>query len=296
MSAEAARFESIFRPGLFAGQVCLITGGGTGIGRCIAHELAALGATSIVLGRREHVLSETVSEIVAAGGRAEYEVSDIRDEEAVGSAVSRICDRHGRIDGLVNNAGGQFPSPAAALSPKGWRAVVDLNLTGTFQVSRAVYDASMSRHGGKIVSIVAPVQRGFPMFAHSGAARAGVINLTSTLASEWAGDGVRVNAVAPGITLTGGLDQYPPEQLKALSRELEAAPVARFGTESEISAAVVFLLSPAAALLTGVTLQADGGGGLARMGVRNARPKGALEAFNGFQFARSAPAEQNSDE
>src|SRR5262249_9215308 len=158
--------------------------------------------------------------------------------------------RHQRLDFVVNNGGGQFASPLENISLNGWRAVIETNLTGTFLVSKAALDAWMRDHGGTIVNIVADMWRGMMMIGHSGAARAGVVNLTKTCAIEWAEYGVRVNAVAPGIIRSSGFKKYPvsvQDGLKGLPNEL---PMKRFGTESEVSAAVVFLLSPGARYVT----------------------------------------------
>jgi citronellol/citronellal dehydrogenase len=256
--ADDARFDSIFRPGLFDEQVILVTGGGTGIGRCIAHELASLGATAILAGRRKEPLQQVVTEIRDAGGRADSIELNIRDQEAVDAAIAGIVEAHGRLDGLVNNAGGQFPTPAGDLKPKGWLAVVDTNLNGTWWVSQAAYRHALREHGGAIVNIVADVWMGAPGMAHTGAARAGVINLTISLAAEWATQGVRVNAVAPGPILSSGLAEYPEAMQRRALDEVCVTPAARLGTESEVSAAVVFLLSPGAAFVTGETMKVDG--------------------------------------
>jgi citronellol/citronellal dehydrogenase len=253
-----AHFDSIFRSGLFDGQVILVTGGGTGIGRCIAHELASLGATSVVAGRREEKLQQVVGEIQQAGGLADHVVVNIRDVDAVDAAVSAVVDRHGRLDGVVNNAGGQFPVEAGELKAKGWLAVVDTNLNGTWWVSQAAYRHAMREHGGAIVNMVADVWVGAPGMVHTGAARAGVMNMTITLAAEWASEGVRVNAVAPGAILSSGLAEYPEALQRRALDEVSVTPPSRFGTESEISAAVVFLLSPAAAFVSGETMKVDG--------------------------------------
>lgn len=252
------RFDSIFRPGLFDDQVVLVTGGGTGIGRCIAHELASLGATAVIAGRREEPLQQVVAEIEAAGGKADHRVLNIRDPEAVDATVADVVAAHGRLDGLVNNAGGQFPVPAGDLKPKGWNAVVDTNLNGTWWVTQAAYRHAMKEHGGAIVNIVADVWMGAPGMVHTGAARAGVINMTLTLGAEWARDGVRVNAVAPGPILSSGMGSYPAAVQRQALDEVSVTPPSRFGTESEISAAVVFLLSPAATYVSGDTLRVDG--------------------------------------
>ena len=258
----AARYRSVFRPGLFEGRVAWVTGGGSGIGRCCAHELAALGATVVVSGRTAARLDAVVAEIVADGGRAEALPFDIRDEDAVKAAVATVVSRHGRIDALVNNAGGQFPSPLFAISKRGFEAVVSNNLTGGFLMMREAYAQSMQKHGGAIVNMTADFRNGMPGMGHSGAARAGMANLTMSAAFEWASSGVRVNAVAPGWVASSGMDTYQGA-VRALIPKLKAhVPLRRLATEAEVSAAIVFLLSPAAAFITGVTLQIDGGASL----------------------------------
>jgi citronellol/citronellal dehydrogenase len=255
-------FGSIFRDGLFSGRVVLVTGGGTGIGRCISRELASLGAVVVVAARREDPLRSTVNEITAAGGRADWMTLDIRDADRVEEVMTTVVERYDRLDGLVNNAGGQFPAPAEELSPNGWRTVVDLNLNGTFLVTRAAYRAAMADRGGAIVNIVADMWNGFPGMAHTGAARAGVVNLTKTLALEWASRGVRVNAVAPGVIRSSGMDTYHPAIREAAEAGAKRLPAARMGTEEEVSGMVAFLLSDAAAFITGATVPIDGGGSL----------------------------------
>ena len=222
---------SIFRDGLFDGKVIVVSGGGTGIGRAIARELASLGATVVICSRSVEHLEPTRAEIAAAGGNVTALPCNIRDPEAVSAFFAEVVQRHGHVDALVNNAGGQFLSPAEAISPKGWHAVVETNLTGTWYMSRAALDAGLREHGGAIVSIVMENWRGMPNMAHSGAARAGVMNLTQSLALEWAAYGVRVNAVAPGIIDSSGLKQYPEPvqaQLAAVARDV---PAGRMGTE-----------------------------------------------------------------
>ena len=253
------RFDSVFRPGLFEGQVILVTGGGTGIGRCIAHELASLGALAIVAGRRPEPLQEVVREIEEAGGRAAQVLLNIRDQEAVDATIAELVQTHGRLDGVVNNAGGQFPVEAGELKPKGWTAVVDTNLNGTWWVTQAAFrHAFRSQRRGSVVNIVADVWMGAPGMVHTGAARAGVMNMTITLAAEWAAHGVRVNSVAPGPILSSGLAEYPEEIQRRTLNEVQVTPPARLGTESEVSAAVVFLLSPAATYVSGETMKVDG--------------------------------------
>ncbi len=284
-------FDSIFRPDLFEGQVHLVTGGGTGIGRCIAHELASLGAHVVVAGRRPEPLEETVKEIEAAGGEASFKLMNIREDEQVDTVVGEIVAERGRLDGLVNNAGGQFPSPAEKISPKGWRAVVDTNLNGTFIVSQAVFNHWMGEHGGAIVNIAADMWVGYPGMAHTGAARAGVVNLTKTLGLEWVRHGVRVNAVAPGVILSSGMLNYPPEVIARAAKGSRGYPSSRLGTESEVSAGVVFLLSPAAAFITGDALRVDGGASLYKTHFTPIGDHDRLPAWDGFHLSPEVPEE-----
>lgn len=236
-----------------------MTGGGSGIGRCIAHELSSLGARVVLIGRKQDKLTQVAAEIAEDGGRADVVALDIRDEEAVVAGVKQVVSTHGRIHGLVNNAGGQFPAPLVAISKRGFDAVVATNLTGSFLMAREVYSQSMGRHGGAVVNMAADMWNGMPGMGHSGAARAGVVNLTKTAAFEWAGSGVRVNAVAPGWIASSGFDTYP-EPVQKLIRSLKHhVPLGRLGLEAEVSGAVTFLLSPVAAFITGITLPIDGG-------------------------------------
>ncbi|WP_111495661.1 SDR family oxidoreductase [Marinobacter bohaiensis] len=277
-------YQSVLRPGLFDGQTLVVTGGGSGIGRCTAHELASLGAHVALVGRKPEKLDTVRSEIVEDGGSASAHPCDIRDEEIVATTVKQILADHGPVSGLVNNAGGQFPSPLAGISQKGWETVVRTNLTGGFLMARELYNQSLSQTGGAIVNIVADMWGGMPGMGHSGAARAGMVNFTQTAAVEWAATGVRVNAVAPGWIASSGMDTYP-EQMKAWIRGLaDAVPSRRLGTESEVSAAICFLLSPAAAFISGDTLRIDGA---ASQGGRVwPLPKAKnVATFNGFHRA-----------
>lgn len=252
-------YQSIFHSDLFKGKVILVTGGGSGLGRCIAHELASLGAKVFLLGRNETKLKNVYDEIVEDGGAVGFRVCDIREEETVKHVVADILQVESRIDGLVNNAGGQFVSPLKSISKKGWDAVTQTNLTGCFLVSREVFVQSMSLHGGSVVNIIADHSNGMPGMGHSGAARAGVENLTRTAALEWAYAGVRVNAVSPGLVATSGLDTYPEGVQKMLPSLKKLIPSGRFGHESEVASAVSFLLSEGSAYITGATLRVDGG-------------------------------------
>lgn len=275
-------YNSVFRDGLFEARTIIVTGGGTGIGRCIAHELAALGASVVLWGRRIEPLQSTVSEIIDDGGSASYVTGDIRDEQTVTNAVEEVMARYGRIDGLVNNAGGQFSSLAAEISSNGFDAVVRNNLLGGFNVSRSCYNASFRDLGGAVVSITADHGKGIPLMSHSSAARAGMANLTKTLAVEWAASGVRVNAVAPGFVASSGYDTYEGEPFhERLSMLPKLTLAQRHGTEAEISAAVVFLLSDAAAYITGQEWLIAGGSDLMN-GLIAVEPHDRLAPFQGF--------------
>jgi citronellol/citronellal dehydrogenase len=253
-------YRSLFAPGCFKDRTLIVTGGGSGIGRCTAHELASLGAHVVLVGRKKDKLEAVAAELREDGGECSLEVLDIRDEEGVKATVGRIVAARGRIHGLVNNAGGQFPSPLAAISKKGFEAVVSTNLTGGFLMAREVYLQSMSSHGGAIVNMLADAWGGMPGMGHSGAARMGMLNLTQTAAVEWAASGVRVNAVAPGWVASSGMDSYQDEGVKALIPLLQKeVPLQRLATESEVSAAIVFLLTDAAAFITGEVIKIDGG-------------------------------------
>ena len=286
-------YGSVFTPTLFAGKVVLITGGGSGIGRCVAHELAALGAHAVLLGRKADKLQAVVAEIVQDGGSASFHVCDIRDEEAVKQTIAAVVAAQRRIDGLVNNAGGQFMTPLEAISAKGWDAVINTNLTGGFLVARECFLQSMNKHGGAIVNIVADMWGSMPGMGHSGAARAGMVSFTETAAIEWAGRGVRVNAVAPGYIASSGMDKYPLEMGPMLREMAKTVPLGRFGTESETSAAIVFLLSPAASFISGSTLRVDGARPQVRMGwpmraaSKEVQQRAAIKPFEGFHRAQT---------
>jgi citronellol/citronellal dehydrogenase len=285
------RYRSVFAPGLFAGQVIVVTGGGSGIGRCTAHELAALGAHVVLVGRKLEKLHATAGDVVADGGMASFHACDIRDERAVQDMVQALVATHGRIHGLVNNAGGQYIQPLEHITAKGWEAVVATNLTGGFLVARECYLQSMQAHGGAIVNIVADIWGSMPGMGHSGAARAGMVSFTETAALEWARSGVRVNAVAPGYIASSGMDHYPPEAAPMLREMRETVPAGRFGTEAETSAGIVFLLSPAASFVSGTVLRIDGARPQVRMGwgqiaaVPAVQQRDAVKPFDGFHRA-----------
>jgi citronellol/citronellal dehydrogenase len=281
-----AAYRSVFQPGLFAGKVVVVTGGGSGIGRCAAHELAALGAAVAIVGRKVEKLQAVCTEIEAAGGVCSTHSGDIREEESVRATVKAVLERHGRIDGLVNNAGGQFPSPLASISAKGWDAVVRNNLTGGFLMARECvtqWMGSIEAGDCAIVNIIADIWGGMPGMGHSGAARAGMLNFTETAALEWAP--IRSNAVAPCWIASSGLDQYPAAMHETIRGMKDLVPLRRLGTESEVSAAIVFLLSPAAAFISGACLRIDGAAPNAKRIWPAVGTGGSNQPFNGFQFA-----------
>ena len=249
--------DATFAPGLFASQVALITGGGTGIGFATARMLFGLGCDIALLGRRADVLTAAAARLDTAGKQCFTVPCDIREPVQIETAIKRVLARFGRLNILVNNAGGQFPAPAEAISANGFAAVVRTNLLGTFNVTREVANQAMlPQGGGSIVNVIANVGRGFPGMAHTGAARAGVENLTYSLAVEWASRRVRINAVAPGIIDTEGTKQYPPELVE---QGRQATPMKRVGTADEVAHSIAFLASPLAAFITGATVHVDGG-------------------------------------
>lgn len=281
-------YHSIFKPDLFAGRTVVITGGGSGIGRCTAHELAALGAGVAIVGRNQDKLDAVRAEIRSDGGRVSVHSADIRDESAVSDVIDAILAEHGRIDGLFNNAGGQYRAPLETISTRGFEAVVRNNLTGGFIVMREVYTKWMRSHGGAIVNMIADIWHGWPHFAHSAAARGGMLTLSESAATEWAASGVRVNTIAPGSIASSGLDTYDSKDTDFLRNKVtREIPLQRYGTEAEVSAAVVFLLSPAASFITGTCIRVDGGAPNAKPGWWELQPTQHNSPFDGFH--RSAP-------
>lgn len=257
-------YRSIFRPDLFAGQTIIVTGGGSGIGRATAVELASLGAHVALVGRTAAKLEAVQQEIAGMGGKASMFTCNIRDEDQVQTLFREVLMARGGFAGLVNNAGGQFLSPAEFISKKGFHAVVETNLTGTFLMCREAYNQQMQENGGAIVNMLMENWRGFPGMAHSAAARAGVENLSKTLAVEWARSGVRVNSIAPGLIKSSGLDNYPEVAQRFIEKVVKDIPMKRMGTESETAAVIVFLLSPAASYISGESIRIDGASSLWR--------------------------------
>lgn len=257
------KYQSQFRSDAFKDKVIIVTGGGSGIGRCTAHELVALGAKVIITGRKQEKLDHVAAEIAEDGGTVTTLVCDIRNEEQVKATIAAVLEKFGRLDGLVNNAGGQFPAPLSMISANGFEAVVRNNLFGSFLMMREAYNQWMADHGGSIVNMTADMWGGMPGMAHSGAARSGMMNLTETMATEWASAGVRVNAVAPGFVASSGMDQYDPSfTAQVIPQMASTIPLKRLAEEAEVSAAIVFLLSDAASFVTGHTLKIDGGASL----------------------------------
>ena len=248
--------SKIFQPGLLDGQVAIVSGGGSGLGRAAALELASLGARVVVCGRREEPLDETVA--LEPDGRIEARVCDIREEDQVEALVEGVCGRHGRIDLLVNNAGGQYLSPAEDITPKGFRTVIRLNVEGTWLMSHTVATRAMipGGRGGKIVNVTLSPHHGLPGMAHSSAARAAVENLTRVLSIEWARFGIRLTAVAPGPMATETMRTKYPQAV--VDSAAWTVPLGRLGTEEEFGWLVAYLASPAGDYLSGTVLTLDG--------------------------------------
>lgn len=248
---------TIFRQGLFEGHVCVVTGGGSGIGLATAIAFGELGAKVAICGRKQEKLDAGAAELKKRGITVCARTCDIREPEQVAAFVDAVGSELGRATVLVNNAGGQFPTTADMVTPRGWEAVVRNNLNGTFFMTQAFATKHMilSRRG-RIVNVIANIARGFPGMVHTGAARAGVENMTKTLAIEWAQHNVQVNAIAPGIIKTSGTDQYPPELVAA---SVKRTPQKRAASAGEVAQLIVYLASDAAHFVTGECWYIDGG-------------------------------------
>lgn len=272
---------SVFRPGLLDGQVAVVTGGGTGIGLGISTLLSALGAHVVIASRKPEHLETARAEIAGHGGKVSTVALDVREPERVTAVMNAIVEEHGRIDVLVNNAAGNFYAPSATLSPNAFRAVMEIDLYGTFYCSQAVYPTMARQGGGRIISTSMTLHyRGWPMMAHATAAKAGVDALTKTLAMEWAPQRIRVNAIAPGPIPTAGVRKAftpptasdVPDVFAATNERMEAyatkaIPLGRWGTPADIANMVAFLASPAGDWITGSIIVVDGGEWLAKPNV-----------------------------
>jgi 2,4-dienoyl-CoA reductase [(3E)-enoyl-CoA-producing], peroxisomal len=268
----------IFRDGLLDGQVAFITGGATGIGRGISELLATLGAHVVIASRKPEHLEKAQAEIAASGGKVSTVQLDVRDADRVKQVIGEVAASHGRIDVLVNNAAGNFYAPSASLSANAWRAVLEIDLYGTFYCSQAVYPVMAAQGGGRIISTSMTLHyRGWPQMAHATAAKAGVDALTRTLAMEWAPQRIRVNAIAPGPVPTEGVkkafmppaDSNVPDVFAVADKAMEhfarkSIPLGRWGSPADIANMVAFLASPAGDWITGAIFVVDGGEWLAK--------------------------------
>jgi citronellol/citronellal dehydrogenase len=255
--ADAAPYVSPLRDDANAGRVALVTGAGTGIGRATALELARSGAAVALWGRREEPLQETAAAIEALGRAASVHPGDVREPEAVERLLGDVLDRHGAVDVLVNNAGGQFTAPAEEITDGGWRAVHRLAVDAAWSLTRSCAVRSMiPRRTGLVVFVGFSPTRGIPGFAHASAARAAVANLASGLALEWSRYGIRAVCVAPGTILTEALDGYGDAAIETWRR---GVPLGRLGRPEEVGSLIAFLASPGGAYITGTTIAVDGG-------------------------------------
>jgi citronellol/citronellal dehydrogenase len=247
----------IFKQGLLDGQVCLVSGAGSGLGRETALELCRLGAAVVGCGRRQEPLAETAELAAGLPGSFGHEAVDIREEEPVERLLDGVLERHGRLDVLVNNAGGQFLAPAESISPKGFRTVIELNVQGTWLMTHAAATkAFIPQGGGKVLSVTLSPHNGMPGMVHSGAARAAVENMMRTLAVEWARFGIKTCALAAGQFATETLlTKYPQVVVDNLERSI---PIGRAGRAEEMAWLVAYLASPAGDFFSGTTITIDG--------------------------------------
>lgn len=258
-ASDAALFarDTVYRPELYKGQVVVVSGGGSGLGRAMAILFARLGAKIVICGRDRAKLDDATAAFARHGHTIDAHSLSIRDMPAVESFMDGVFRDHGRLDVLINNAGGQFPMAGLKISPNGWRAVVDTNLNGTWNMMQAAAQRWTARgEGGNVVNIVADIWRGMPQMAHTAAARAGVIYATKSVAVEWAPLNIRVNCLAPGCCESSAFGRYPPEGAESFK---QSNPMLRAGEEWDVAEGAVYLASPAGKFITGETLTIDGG-------------------------------------
>jgi citronellol/citronellal dehydrogenase len=258
--AELAAHPTAFAGDAFKDQVIIVSGGAGGIGRAISWLFARLGAHVAVVGRDQGRLDTLVNQLAGRGLKASGHPTDIREPEAVSAAFDAIWAAQGRVDGLVNSAGGQFPQAAIDFSVKGWNAVINTNLNGTWYMMQAAAQRWRDhKHPGSIVNIVVVTTHGLYGIAHTIAARSGVIGLSRAVAVEWAPLNIRINCVAPGVIETEGWNVYTPAARAAYPR---SNPMMRVGSAWDVAEATAFLAGPSARFITGETLTVDGGGQL----------------------------------
>ena len=248
----------MFAKDLFKDKVALVTGGRSGIGYEIAKMMLQLGAKVTIASRKEEPLKKAAEEL-SQFGECQYKACDIRQTEQIQALAKQIKENYGRLDILINNAGGQFPALSEMINDKGWNAVINNNLNGTFFMTREMATTFfMPQKEGIIVNIIANIERGFPGMVHTGAARAGVENMTKTLAVEWSEYNLRINCVAPGTIESSGLSTYPKQIRDSFEAAKQVIPLKRFGTVEDVANAVCFLASPLASYISGITLYVDG--------------------------------------
>ena len=262
--------ESPFQPDLFTGQVVFVTGGATGIGKEICRSFGHHGARIAIASRKQEALEAAQAELEAEGIDVWFDTCDVRDAGAVQKVVDGLLAHYGQLDVAVNNAAGNFPAPITSISPNGFKAVVDIDLLGTFNVSKAVFDAWMHDHGGNIVNITAPFEmKGAAMQSHVAAAKAGVDSFTRTAAVEWGPYGVRVNGVAPGyIDNTEGVKRFAEAVPSRGAANKANNPVGVVGHGADIAHMVMYFCSPAGRFVSGQVIAVDGGSSVDQLKIR----------------------------
>ena len=254
---EMVALPTVFAPDLFKDKVVLVSGAGSGLGKAIAVLFGRLGATLVICGRNPDKLDDAVPLFESLGAKVTAHAMTIRDPEAVGTMMDNVFEQHGRLDVLINNAGGQFPQAAIDYSVKGWNAVIDTNLNGTWHMMQAAARHWRDREqAGCIVNIVADVWRGMPGIAHTCAARAAVIYLSKSVAIEWAPLDIRVNCVAPGCVESTGFNNYPEEGAATFP---DSNPMRHTGDEQDVAEACVYLAASSGKFVTGEVITVDGG-------------------------------------